>query len=730
MKPIRIYIENFMCYDKSDINFNSFKSALIIGSQENNDSYSNGVGKSTIFTAIEYVLFNQADINLDKIIRDDTNLCKVVFDFELDSQIYRVSRTRTKKGNSDLSLYERTAAAGSEQEINDINSPEKFWKNISGRRAGDTEKELTKLIKINYKAFRSTIHFVQHDFTGLPTLSPEKRKGILKESLHLLTYSKLEKLAKEKASAVLKEIEKHKTLIEAIGNPIADVIPLQDQLELLKSKLNDKNTIINNTQLEINHFSNVIKTLSDKKSSLEDKSSSLVLKEKSLLVEKSKLETSIKDYSLKKSNIIQNAKETINEISALKEEQLKLTSLDFSQIDILNEIIVKNREKIAQLNLTIQNNLTIYEELKIPMPDDSVCKHCRQTLSEEHRIICKKEISVQMEKCQSDIKISKKQIAELNSEILTYQQKVNSLIISKNKLEELNNKILTKTNEVQEKRNIHNEYVTFLAKFEEDLNSKIKEIELVSEEIKQSSLSEVNAISVSIKTNKQELDKLSVNLSSLNKELSHINSNIMVINHSIEQKQNDQIKKQNLINKLNEFEATYMAYAPVLQAFSSTGIPNLIIQDVLDDLQTEANNLLSQLKPGLQLEFLIEKTKGDGTQSDTLDINYFINGRIRSYNQLSGAQKISVMFSLKLGLFFVLKKVLGTNIQFLLLDEVDQPLDKASVDSFADLVKMFQNEFTILVITHNDRLKDKFSHTILVEQDTNMVSKARVISSC
>ena len=56
-------------------------------------------------------------------------------------------------------------------------------------------------------------------------------------------------------------------------------------------------------------------------------------------------------------------------------------------------------------------------------------------------------------------------------------------------------------------------------------------------------------------------------------------------------------------------------------------------------------------------------------------------------------------------------------------------LDKASVDFFADIVKFFQKDYTILVITHNDRLKDKFSHAILVEQDINMVSRARLVSS-
>ena len=53
----------------------------------------------------------------------------------------------------------------------------------------------------------------------------------------------------------------------------------------------------------------------------------------------------------------------------------------------------------------------------------------------------------------------------------------------------------------------------------------------------------------------------------------------------------------------------------------------------------------------------------------------------------------------------------------------------AGVDAFADIVKFFQKDFTILVITHNDRLKDKFTNGILVEQDINMISRAKVVSS-
>ena len=51
-------------------------------------------------------------VNLEKLIRDDTNACKVIFDFKVGDDTYRVSRSRTKKGASDISLYKRNATEG------------------------------------------------------------------------------------------------------------------------------------------------------------------------------------------------------------------------------------------------------------------------------------------------------------------------------------------------------------------------------------------------------------------------------------------------------------------------------------------------------------------------------------------------------------------------------------------------------------------------------------------
>src|SRR5208283_2875383 len=143
MKPSRLYIQDFMCYDNAYIDFNEFSAALIVGKKEHNDDVSNGVGKTTIFKAIEYVLFNHADINLEDMIRDDTDSCSITIDFMVDDQEYRVTRTRTRKGTTDLTLYKRTHIIGSDDEVlhsinGDTHTPlhnDKYWEDISGRRS-------------------------------------------------------------------------------------------------------------------------------------------------------------------------------------------------------------------------------------------------------------------------------------------------------------------------------------------------------------------------------------------------------------------------------------------------------------------------------------------------------------------------------------------------------------------------------------------------------------------
>src|SRR5690606_7665571 len=108
MRPLRVFLKNFMNHSLSEIDCTNFQSVLIVGKSHKNDRISNGVGKTTIFRAIEYALFNQSHATtLDKVVRDGKKKAIVELDFELDDCIYKIYRHRTSTGAADVRLYKK-----------------------------------------------------------------------------------------------------------------------------------------------------------------------------------------------------------------------------------------------------------------------------------------------------------------------------------------------------------------------------------------------------------------------------------------------------------------------------------------------------------------------------------------------------------------------------------------------------------------------------------------------
>lgn len=731
MIPGRLVIINFSCHERSEIDFTQFSTALIVGKTQGNDDISNGVGKTTIFKAIEYVLFNESDESLERVIRDDCASCKVIFYFKSDEQLYRLSRSRNKKGTSDLSLHVRTAVDGTDADVyvDVIEKDNPYWKDKTSRRTGDTEKDVEKLVKINYKGFRSTVHFVQNDFTGIATLTPEKRKSLLKEILNIVVYAKLEKIAKDRANDIGKEISRIKSLMEALGDPDKDIIDSETQVFNYTALIVDKaleqektKQLLEDINLKIVEISSILGSFDEK--GLQVKQKEIVAKN-----ELAKVKATVSDYTNKAKSVASAAKSILSEIKSENEKKSKLSEINFEEVAGLEKTLADLKEQTITEQLTVRKLSEELEELKIPMPDDSICKHCRQPLTDEHKEVCQQQINNRIAEIQTLLNGYTVSIKDRNTLQSQTSIKIFQINNSKKELDSVISKIDSLKKEYENKKQLYNDYEKITTEKNQEIADKESEIVLILNELSAFNTDEVQKLRSSLDEQKRAKDVANAKDSELNKEITHFKSSIAVLEHKIKQAKENQVKKKDFTDKLLTAEEELSVYPSVIQSFSSQGIPNLIIQNVLDDWQDEANKLLSQIRPGLQLSFYIEKENSKGDMADTLEIEYFLNNRQREYGLLSGAQKVSVGFALKLGLAFLLQNMFGADIRLLCLDEVDQPFDKAGVNAFVDIVKFFQKDFTILVITHNDRLKDKFAHAILVEQDQNMVSKAKVVSS-
>ena len=719
-----------MCFVKTELDLSSIGLALIMGSIDGNELDSNGAGKSTIFRAIEYVLFNEVrDANLEEVIRDGAEKCLVIFDFFIDGKTYRVSRSRTSKGTPDFSLFERTAYQDDKYNPHSASLPKEveklFWENKSGRRTQDTEEDLFKITKITYRAFNNTQHFSEDERGGLPALPPEKRKQVLKESLQLLLYAKLEKIANKKSVSLLKELEQQKMILTSLGEPANDLNVLQEQEIELERLLVSKNYEINNQQEKVDALQQEQVEVSKQYNIVELKLQSLLKSKSTLLKDISDLENQKSITSSKRKRLLEEAKQFTEQLNKLIKPTIDLS---ISNKDELEKSLSELIEKSSQLQAERKNKIQILEELKIPMPNDAVCRHCRQPLTKEHRKVCQATIDQQI----ADIG---KQVASFSQEIKTIETKrinidENLLRIKKFEQDSLRyqQSKSTKEQELAAKKSLFEEYSSLFNVHLEGIEKKNVDLASIEELLQQANSNQLDELKVKITSIQTSFNLAKKTLLAYRQELQIITNKMAIVKNQSENKKKDLSLKKELENKIIELETQYSTYPLVSQAFSSKGIPNLIIQNILDDLQLESNNLLGQLKPGLQLKFEIEKTRSDGEQDETLDIKYYLNGKERSYGLLSSAMKIMVMFSLKMGLSFLLSKMMGTNIKMLLLDEVDRPLAPAKVDTYAEIIRFFAKDYTILVITHNDRLKDKFSTGIQVQQDQNMISTAKIVS--
>lgn len=714
MKPLLLQMKDFCAHGESTINFDEFNCAIIVGKIRGNERGSNGSGKSTIFSGIRFVLFNQTDYSsLDNVIRKTTQKCSVSFDFisSFDDQIYRITRSRHVKTGSDVRLFRKE---------NDN------WADLTQRTNSQTEQEIQRIIKINYKTFCNSAFFGQSDLTGLATLTPSNRKKLLKEILDLSIYSKYEKIASKKLSDLVKDIEKNKTILSTIGSPENDIKQFSSELIELSMLINNKNNSLlvlkDRYDVENNKYLSSNKELEVIEKDIKEYMSKYKLLEN----ETTKFFNAMKEYDKKISLIKDTGSSLVKEVKVLKDEISKIDLSTLRTKDTIKQDIENLTKEIIEKKASVNYSNSKLTELKIPLPSGGNCKHCRRVITQDEVKSCQEAIDQEIIEHTNKIKLIQEGITLYNNQDKKLkeelQQLENIVILLTNKKQQLENK----EKEIETKKSVFVEFNSLLEKAKVEYESKKQELDLLRSNKPQDNLDIISNLKLEISNTKNKISSIAQEIEIINREISSISNKSAVLNHKIEQRTLDIAKIKEYKENISVLEKKYIIHSKVVSAFGSKGIPALITKTILDDFMYETNQFISKLHPGIVMQFVIEKERSDGDKDDTLDIQFLMNNDTFEYEMLSGAQKLIVALALRLGLAAVLTKRLGVQMQMLLVDEVDQCLDEINVELFEEAIKKLSQEMKVLVITHNKELKAKFNNVIIVEQDENFVSTAKV----
>lgn len=172
-------------------------------------------------------------------------------------------------------------------------------------------------------------------------------------------------------------------------------------------------------------------------------------------------------------------------------------------------------------------------------------------------------------------------------------------------------------------------------------------------------------------------------------------------------------------------------YKQLERAFGKDGVPALLIEQALPQIETKANEVLDRLSMGtMSVNFVTQaayKDKQRGDLKETLDIQIRDGAGKRDYEMFSGGEAFRVNFAIRLALSEVLAQRAGARLQTLVIDEGFGSQDALGRQRLVEAINLVHQDFAkILVITHIDELKDQFPTRIEVEK-TARGSSIRVI---
>jgi exonuclease SbcC len=172
-------------------------------------------------------------------------------------------------------------------------------------------------------------------------------------------------------------------------------------------------------------------------------------------------------------------------------------------------------------------------------------------------------------------------------------------------------------------------------------------------------------------------------------------------------------------------------YKQLERAFSKDGVPAVLIEQALPQIEEKANTILDRLSGGnMAVRFVTQAAYKDKHRDDlreTLDISISDGSGVRDYEMFSGGEAFRVNFAIRLALSEVLAQRAGARLRMLVIDEGFGSQDTQGRQRLVEAINLVKDDFAkILVITHIDELKDAFPSRLEVEK-TPRGSQVRLI---
>ncbi len=653
--------------------------------------------------------------NLENLLKQEKELRKIISKSnDLTSDLERLNVLRQRLNELDKIQLEITPFLQQQQNIKTALEREKV--RLQAKLEQLQEKELT---------MEATLAEVPSKRQKFFTL--EKRLKKLEDNRNY--QKRIQEKGEEKKGLIQRYIDQQKSLAKQI-------LKLNNKLEML----NKDHAIcpLCERELDENHLAHVISKTREEEKQIESESwhyeTEIVNCKRELeklrneygkLNEELANENSLKQDYAKLENQLDLTEDIYSQYEEIQQQKAELIKLldteNYSQS--LHSELINIEEKILKLNYNEKDHALVrqeesnlrkieFQQLKIKDAQKDLDKLLKQKPGSESQI---HQLEIDLRKLTNNSPIQL-EINDIETQIRTVNYDSGYHNNVRNNLQSLQSYQL-KYAELQQAQKQHPQLI-------EKLHQLIASLENYQRE-KITGEQEFNIINEQL----FQLTDYSQELNSLTRECSQYRENINNLlrkkgglEQSLTNLKDRENEREKLEKTLQESQKNYRIYQELGIAFGKNGIQSLMIENILPELETEANNILSRLTGGqLNVQFLTQKPKSSRSKSsssqfkDTLEIIISDAQGTRSYETYSGGEAFRINFAIRLALSRILAQRSGTALQLLIIDEGFGTQDSEGCDRLIAALNAIAEDFAcILTVTHMPQFKEAFQTRIEV----------------
>jgi exonuclease SbcC len=725
MELLKLELTSFLGYKYEAIDFSKIHGVTFFTGKLGEDSTkSNGAGKSAIWDAVSWCLFGESRVaDDDGLIHSQDPMMSVTFMFRFDNNIYHVDRSKKRGKTQSLKFTQEIAG--------------NFDNSYTGNSIKETQAKIIDVLGMNFDMYEATVFARQGKMDGFASQLPSLRKKMFRAILNIGKYEIWAKEAKKSADESETQCTVLRSAIVQLDSEIKMLTVTDAHVVDRKNLLNEVQAKLKNVEADIAEQLKILTELQASRRMMDreqDTNDQLKLDIDRLTKQISYVDVNEKD------DIAKIAKEKDGDLVLIANEDKVRSILDEinksinkeeearSKYDLDNQQIESSENEMSRIAGMIRDLEADLVKLRTRLTNvqniGDKCPFCSSVLDDAKRAFLEESITTEgvgksekknklqveyddlkvksdiLKKNVKDVNAGVSKIKELDRDKARYDSELLNIGIAKNRVDYSETR-LTETKSSYMRQRL-------------EMNFEITR--------KKADLERSDVAIAEYKERLKEVEKIESALESLNQVKStYVNEERKVAEelHRLEYELETKKKKEEILIfrtvKLDKVTMDLFVYAELYKAFGKDGIPLLIIENALAELQSEVSKQLDVLTDGsVTVKFNTQKELKSGELADALDIIVTDHEGSRDFNLYSGGEKMRVSLSIRLGLAKLLSRRAGKRFDFFAVDEISD-LDVHGMLKFVEAINLVQKEFKqVFVISHIDTIKDQFDQVIQV----------------